>query len=159
MRHDWSSGVAACIGVDPNVFFIDTKDLRLVRRAKAYCDYCPCRRPCLEWAYENGVQGIWGGTTDGEREFAYLLLKAIVANPAALKFNDDATHLGDTFDFSLDKTLDEKLHRPDVQDHHDDSSCTTSPYIRNPQAYKLAVAIRILRRERERVLEAYRCSA
>jgi len=152
MRHSWSVGIAACIGVDPNVFFIDTKDLRLVRKAKSFCDTCPCRRPCLEWAYETDQKGIWGGTTEGERSFAYTLLKALTPVVAS-------KHQERTYDFSPSKKPDAPLHRPDEQSHPSAPSRTAYPYSHSQQAYKLAAAIRILRRERERVLESSRCIA
>ena len=37
-------------------------------RAKAVCNSCPVREPCLEFAMEtNQKYGIWGGHTDKER--------------------------------------------------------------------------------------------
>ncbi len=36
--------------------------------AKAICQQCPVREPCLEFAIEtNQKNGIWGGMTDKER--------------------------------------------------------------------------------------------
>lgn len=156
MNYDWSLGVAACSGVDPNVFFIDTKDLRLVRQAKAYCDRCPVRRPCLEYAYTTGEQGIWGGTTDAERPFAYMLLQAVVSVPIAAEINVVAKYRVGIYDFGRGKTLDAKLHRLDALERPSVLSDTPSPYTHSQRAYRLAAAIRILRRERERVLEASR---
>src|SRR5215831_14365215 len=157
MRHTWSLA-ANCIGVDPNVFFIDTKDLRLVREAKKYCDYCVCRRECLTWAYETGQQGIWGGTTDSERPFAYFLLKTVTIVPRE-KIIAASVRPANTYDFLPSRKRDVPSHRLDEQDHRDDQIDIPFPYNRNPQAYRLAVAIRILRLERERVLAASRVSA
>jgi WhiB family redox-sensing transcriptional regulator len=36
--------------------------------AKAYCGRCPVRSKCLEFAQDNAVYGIWGGTTVQERQ-------------------------------------------------------------------------------------------
>ena len=67
---------AACLDVDPGVFYPDegpmpkARRLRLIRRAKAICATCPVTQPCLEdalldRAYED--QGIRGCTTEDER--------------------------------------------------------------------------------------------
>lgn len=38
------------------------------RVANAMCRRCPEREPCLEWALENNrTEGVWGGTTMGQR--------------------------------------------------------------------------------------------
>ncbi|CAM5601320.1 MULTISPECIES: WhiB family transcriptional regulator [Streptomyces] len=62
---------AACRDVDPDLFFpIGTAGLALVQiaEAKAVCARCPVRDRCLRWAVDVGqVEGIWGGTTEGER--------------------------------------------------------------------------------------------
>jgi WhiB family transcriptional regulator, redox-sensing transcriptional regulator len=56
----------ACADADPEIFFpIREND---AWEALAYCDICPHRQPCLEWALESEQQhGIWGGTTAEER--------------------------------------------------------------------------------------------
>ncbi len=62
-----------CLTEDPDLFFpigglssgpaaIQTDE------AKAVCRHCPVTRQCLAWAVDAGpVEGIWGGTTVGER--------------------------------------------------------------------------------------------
>ena len=35
--------------------------------AKAICQVCPFRRPCLAFALTRQVSGVWGGTTEAER--------------------------------------------------------------------------------------------
>jgi WhiB family redox-sensing transcriptional regulator len=66
---DWSN--AACREVDPELFFpISGNGLGLVQidEAKAVCRRCPVMTRCLEWALAAGhVDGVWGGTTEGER--------------------------------------------------------------------------------------------
>ena len=64
---------AACRGVDTAVFFRDDGESTLSWRrrsawAKALCAVCPVRSPCLAWALERGELGVWGGTTENERE-------------------------------------------------------------------------------------------
>ncbi|MEV7452216.1 WhiB family transcriptional regulator [Streptomyces nigra] len=62
-----------CLTEDPDLFFpvgnagsgpatVQTDE------AKAVCRHCPVTRQCLAWAVAAGpVEGIWGGTTEGER--------------------------------------------------------------------------------------------
>jgi WhiB family transcriptional regulator, redox-sensing transcriptional regulator len=39
--------------------------------ARAVCRRCPVTEQCLAWAVDAGpVEGIWGGTTEGERRTA-----------------------------------------------------------------------------------------
>lgn len=54
---------------DPELFFptSQTRDLQQVEEARAVCAPCPLRRPCLAYALEHAVHGIWAGTTEGER--------------------------------------------------------------------------------------------
>jgi WhiB family redox-sensing transcriptional regulator len=66
---------AACKGPQAAVFFPpshlerkDEKDAR-ERRAKAICESCAVRRPCLEYALEiREPHGIWGGLNELERK-------------------------------------------------------------------------------------------
>ena len=37
-------------------------------KVKACCNSCPVQRPCLEFAMVNHELGIWGGTSELERE-------------------------------------------------------------------------------------------
>ena len=55
---------AACIGVDPEMFFPDRG--APVREAKAVCRSCPVCRDCLKFALSEPAErfGIWGGTSD-----------------------------------------------------------------------------------------------
>lgn len=65
-RHD-----ASCRDVDPELFFpIGTSGpaLAQIAAAKAICEMCAVREPCLEWALETGQDaGIWGAMTEEER--------------------------------------------------------------------------------------------
>ena len=59
---------AACRGLDPEVFFPDPGNCIGVERAKQVCAPCPVAWECLSYAIEsNQTEGIWGGTTRGER--------------------------------------------------------------------------------------------
>ena len=64
---------AACRDYDNVLFFGEEGESELEKqareaRAKAICQTCPVREPCLEFAMEtNQKYGIWGGHTDKER--------------------------------------------------------------------------------------------
>ena len=59
---------AACLGVDPNLFFpVQGEAPGKVPAAKAVCAGCPIREACLEFALEHPQAGVWGGLTADER--------------------------------------------------------------------------------------------
>lgn len=61
---------AACLGTDPDAFFLHGSDKRTLRHmaAKRLCDACPVSAQCLEYAVENDeIFGLWGGLDAGER--------------------------------------------------------------------------------------------
>lgn len=64
---------AACRapGVDPELFFPVGESgpaLSKVAAARRVCGRCPIQAGCLAWALRSGEpDGIWGGTTPGER--------------------------------------------------------------------------------------------
>jgi WhiB family redox-sensing transcriptional regulator len=66
----WSD--AACSTADPDLFFPVSSSgpaLRQVAQAKAICVRCHIQQACLGYALDAGpVQGIWGGTTEAERQ-------------------------------------------------------------------------------------------
>jgi WhiB family redox-sensing transcriptional regulator len=57
---------AACQGLDPDIFYpVSDED---AWEAKAVCDTCPVRQPCLEHALAvREREGVWGGATERER--------------------------------------------------------------------------------------------
>jgi WhiB family transcriptional regulator, redox-sensing transcriptional regulator len=69
---DWRA-LAACRGADPDDFFPDGQDdapatAAQVAAAKQVCAACFVRRECLDYAVSTRQrEGIWGGTTEGER--------------------------------------------------------------------------------------------
>lgn len=69
--------LAACQGLDPSLFFPDDGDHVGVERAKQICAPCPVAWECLSYAvWANQTNGIWGGTTPGERRrYRRLLVK------------------------------------------------------------------------------------
>jgi WhiB family redox-sensing transcriptional regulator len=60
---DWT--LAACGGADTEDFYKE-KD-RYLTDAKAWCDICPIRSACLEFALANDEHGVWGGMSRAER--------------------------------------------------------------------------------------------
>ena len=62
---------ARCLGSDPALFFPlggTGEPLAQALAAKAVCQSCAVRPPCLQFALEtNQVTGVWGGTTEEER--------------------------------------------------------------------------------------------
>ena len=70
-RAGWQSD-AACSTADPDLFFPVSSSgpaLRQVAQAKAICARCRIQQACLGYALDAGpVQGIWGGTTEAERQ-------------------------------------------------------------------------------------------
>lgn len=57
-----------CASADPELFWVFEAQRDLVAAAKALCRSCRVRDACLQWALEHGEQGIWGGTTERERQ-------------------------------------------------------------------------------------------
>jgi len=62
---------AACRDTDPDLFFpVGTTGpaIAQIEAAKAVCNACPAKNPCLEFALAtNQDSGIWGGTSEEER--------------------------------------------------------------------------------------------
>lgn len=62
---------AACRGADGELFFpIGEKGpaLQQAAEAKAVCRRCPVRTECLDYALDTRSVGIFGGTTEYERQ-------------------------------------------------------------------------------------------
>ncbi len=67
----------ACADVDPELFFpqeVEVAPNKIVSKysnlaaAKQVCASCPLSLQCLEYALRNTEIGIWGGTTESQRE-------------------------------------------------------------------------------------------
>ena len=67
---DWRD-VAACQDTDPDLFFpVGTTGpaIEQIDSAKAVCDTCEAKSPCLEFALmTNQDSGVWGGLSEEER--------------------------------------------------------------------------------------------
>jgi WhiB family redox-sensing transcriptional regulator len=68
--NDWRDQ-SACRDTDPDLFFpVGTTGpaIEQIDSAKAVCDQCEVRQPCLDFALtSNQDSGIWGGTSEEER--------------------------------------------------------------------------------------------
>lgn len=62
-------GSQPCVGEDLRLFFPPRGESakHAVRQAKAICDRCPFLAPCLRYATDNDMAGVWGHTTAAER--------------------------------------------------------------------------------------------
>lgn len=62
---------SSCRDTDPDLFFpVGTTGpaLEQIAAAKAVCDTCEAKEPCLEFALTtNQDSGVWGGTSEEER--------------------------------------------------------------------------------------------
>ena len=67
---DWRA-LSACRDTDPSLFFpVGTTGIAVeqISSAKAVCEACDVKDPCLRFALEtNQDSGIWGGLTEEER--------------------------------------------------------------------------------------------
>lgn len=58
----------ACVGTDVQSFYPESADGKGASRTpKKVCRNCDVVDVCLAWALANDERGIWGGTTDRER--------------------------------------------------------------------------------------------
>lgn len=58
---------AVCHETDPDLFFPEGYNASYAE-ARAICANCPVRIECLDYALSHGEQGVWGGTSDRERQ-------------------------------------------------------------------------------------------
>jgi WhiB family transcriptional regulator, redox-sensing transcriptional regulator len=62
---DWQDR-AACVETDGDAFF--PLEGFGSRKAISICSRCPVTRECLNYALVNNFSGIWGGTSEKERQ-------------------------------------------------------------------------------------------
>lgn len=62
-------GTQACAGVDAELFFPSAGDYHdSLPVAQMFCAGCPWLRPCLAHALSYDLHGIWGGTSQAQRQ-------------------------------------------------------------------------------------------
>ena len=74
----WQRG-AACKGVPSYLFFPEEmkrngfkeNPLFLGKKAEDFCESCPVKALCHEFSVLNDAEGIWGGTSDRQRNRRY----------------------------------------------------------------------------------------
>ncbi len=62
------TGTPNCAGTDSRIFFAEYKGDASHVDAKRVCARCPLIDLCREWAVEHVEAGVWGGTTEHERQ-------------------------------------------------------------------------------------------
>jgi len=81
--------------LDPELFFPrSSRDEAQIATAKRVCGDCPVRRECLSFALTHAVHGIWGGTTEAERE----ALQRAHGLPRRVRFTGSRAHITSTTD-------------------------------------------------------------
>lgn len=68
LPRDWMKD-AACRGLNTRAFFVNSRrQPRLTGLAIGLCNVCPVQLACYCYALVRNEQGIWGGSTEEERE-------------------------------------------------------------------------------------------
>jgi WhiB family redox-sensing transcriptional regulator len=97
--------LAACRGESIQTFFPSARMAngnkseklnysRVVIRAKKFCSDCPVQEKCLDYALLAEPHGIWGGTTEEEREYLRLKLNIKCERDSGLSTRMVRRHLG-----------------------------------------------------------------
>lgn len=58
----------ACRGTWDERWFPDKATFEADTDVQQFCNVCPVRRDCLDWALRMREQGVWGGTTEMQRD-------------------------------------------------------------------------------------------
>lgn len=79
---------AACIDVDPAVFF--PTRVEDITEAQAVCAGCPVQTDCLDFALRRNVVGVWGGRSERTRRHLrrQLRITTVDTDIDALLFTD-----------------------------------------------------------------------
>lgn len=56
-------GYCSVMQANPDIFYEEGNE----ETAKAFCFQCPVINTCYEWAMKNDEEGVWGGTSEGDR--------------------------------------------------------------------------------------------
>ena len=76
IKAPYFDGTQPCSQTDPEIFFPEVDTSRdVIKTAKNICNSCEFKEPCIEYAIITFSVGIWGGTTDRERQVTRRLRK------------------------------------------------------------------------------------
>jgi WhiB family redox-sensing transcriptional regulator len=86
MNLHWTE-TASCVSADADLFFPlgdETVHAEQIAEIRRVCAACPAARRCLEWALTTGEpEGIWAGTTPGERRRIRAAGRTVSAPPGS----------------------------------------------------------------------------
>lgn len=80
---------AVCASTDPEAWFPEIGITSANRAAQRMCGVCPHVTACLDYALTVRVVGIWGGTTDSDRQ-VIRRARGITATPLHLTYHQPA---------------------------------------------------------------------
>lgn len=75
--------VGACLGSEHPDWWFPERGNDNSPKAIKVCQGCPVKAACLDYALANGERGVWGGTTDFEREQSRRLVDRVIARGTA----------------------------------------------------------------------------
>lgn len=102
------------LGLDPNIFFPEKDHLGQIAYAKAICAECSIREECLDLAITTREEhGIWGGTTEKERETIRVQM-ALRDYASRHKKPHEPLHPSGAFPAPPSYTSDPEIHTPQV---------------------------------------------
>lgn len=64
--YDWRDDALCRLADDPGLWFPEHSNQ--ISPARRWCDLCPVRQVCGEWAIAHPQQGIWGGMSEAQRD-------------------------------------------------------------------------------------------
>ena len=95
-EHQWRTS-AMCRDLDPDLFFpvgVTGMAVDQIEAAKEFCQICPSRGECLEFAVTtNQEYGVWGGTTEDERRVLRRQWRAQNRRPAKAQRRGESVSL------------------------------------------------------------------
>lgn len=79
-------GTQPCASLPPDMFFPETpaETLKIKPTLKKICAECKFQEPCLRYALEHAVSGVWAGTLERERR-TMRRRAGIIAKPVVVK--------------------------------------------------------------------------
>ncbi len=85
LTDEWRA-IAACRKKPSDWFFPLRQNDPNIAQGKRVCKTCEVREPCLEFALAYRDEGIWGGTTETERN----VIRALIGGRSFAEFRGEA---------------------------------------------------------------------